>query len=430
MPVITQQDVIDNYRKYAGRDPTPDEIAQHTGQTVDDIDVAARRFFNVQSPGGGGGMESPFDFGGLMELFSGLGPSPDELALIREQVGMLREQRDLLRRQLRMGDIFAQFQAEQSGYEYLRAPSSFDERQKMGAELGLDTIEIPKDFKARQKMGEKYGLPTIAAPAMKDKRQTLADQLGIKVSQLPKAGKPVYQIDATTKIYDLPEAGELVQLRPGELGKMRGDLERELTQQSLKALRGELPVSPTLARSFKDRDALVDESIRRQLGPGGETSSPGIEAKAAERQFQTEATEAARRGELTMAEQFGLGRAGQRLAETGAVAGSQAPFFGVASGFGNVASGFGQSAATSIAGRQASIGGFGAAANIALGGQDLALRSRALDLQRLLALRNLDVQNRQLGIQSDAIQAQRDAAMWNAIANGAGLAIGAGASFF
>ena len=419
MPVITAQDVIDKYRQYAGREPTAAEIQQHVGQTVGDIDAAARSFFGVQSPSGGGGFESPFDFGAL---FEGFGPTDEELALIREQVAALRQQREMLSNQLRMADVFGRFQTEQAGYQWITAPEDFAARQQLGQELGLDTIDLPKGFKERQKLGEKLGIPGIEVPKDKAARQTLAQQLGIKPNQLPKAGQMVYQLPE--KVYDLPEAGQLVQIKPGELGTMKANLERELTEHSLKALRGELPVSPTLERSFQKRDQMVDESIRRQLGPGGETSSAGIEAKGAERQFQTEALEAARRGELSMSQQLGLGQAASRLSDTGSVAGTQAPYFGVTSGYGQLAGGFGNAAATSIGARTAGYGAAAALGNILLGQQDLGLRSRALDLQRIMALRNFDFQDRQLGVQNDAIQAQRDAAMWNAIASGAGLVVG------
>lgn len=93
---------------------------------------------------------------------------------------------------------------------------------------------------------------------------------------------------------------------------------RQITQlqqeRSLAALRGELPVSPTLEREIAAGANMLRERMARQLGPGWETSTPGIQAMR-EFEAQSEALrEAERRDQLTTAETLGLAREGQRTA--------------------------------------------------------------------------------------------------------------------
>lgn len=114
--------------------------------------------------------------------------------------------------------------------------------------------------------------------------------------------KPVYGEDgAITGFEKLP---------PSEAEKLREEIDLALLERSQAALRGELPVSPTLEREIRDAEETLRERLRQQLGPGYETSTPGIEALSAYTQRAVEAREAARRGELTLSEQLSLARGG------------------------------------------------------------------------------------------------------------------------
>lgn len=56
-------------------------------------------------------------------------------------------------------------------------------------------------------------------------------------------------------------------------------------QQAVEALRGEVETDPTLLRQFDEQETVLRERLRRQLGPGYETSTAGIQAlQAFERQ--------------------------------------------------------------------------------------------------------------------------------------------------
>lgn len=79
-----------------------------------------------------------------------------------------------------------------------------------------------------------------------------------------------------------------------------------LEQERLEsALAGKLPVSPATERSIRVNENILGERLRRNLGPGGETSSPGIEATT---RFD-ESAEILRNQDRTAAIERGIGPA-------------------------------------------------------------------------------------------------------------------------
>jgi hypothetical protein len=90
--------------------------------------------------------------------------------------------------------------------------------------------------------------------------------------------------------------------------QMRRNIERGFLERSQKALRGELDLDPALEREIAEGTRLQEEAMRQQLGPGWETSTPGIQARATANQRAAELRSASRRGELTLSEQLGLAR--------------------------------------------------------------------------------------------------------------------------
>lgn len=93
-----------------------------------------------------------------------------------------------------------------------------------------------------------------------------------------------------------------------DLGTPREQIEREFLDRSLRSLRGELPVSPALMRDLQQREELLEERIRRQFGPGGETASPAIEMRREFEEGRALTLEEARRQDLAMSEQLGTQR--------------------------------------------------------------------------------------------------------------------------
>ena len=102
-----------------------------------------------------------------------------------------------------------------------------------------------------------------------------------------------------------PQTGELVRVTEDPTQKA---IREGFQARSLAALRGELPTDPTPLRELGTQEATLRETLRKQLGPGFETSTPGMEALQKFREGRFGLIEGSRRGELTLAESLGLAR--------------------------------------------------------------------------------------------------------------------------
>ncbi len=134
-------------------------------------------------------------------------------------------------------------------------------------------------------------------------------------------------------------------------------LESEMLDRSLAALRGELPVSPGLERDIAKQGETLRDRLASQLGPGFETSSPGIEALAGFEESANIAREGARTAQLTLAEQLGITRQQQnqftrQSSQDVLRQSSLGDPLTLAGAFGQVATGFGQAQQPFIAQRQ------------------------------------------------------------------------------
>jgi len=137
-----------------------------------------------------------------------------------------------------------------------------------------------------------------------------------------------------------PETGELKDpsLRKGAVigfeksqdinTQMREGIETQYLTRVQKALSGELPEDPALIAQLGEQEDALHESLRQQLGPGWQTSSPGIEAISKFEEGKYKLLAAARRGDLTLGEQLSQSRENVNLNRaymgyTGALAPSQ-----------------------------------------------------------------------------------------------------------
>lgn len=92
----------------------------------------------------------------------------------------------------------------------------------------------------------------------------------------------------------------------------KSEIERLQTERSLKALKGELPVTETLKKELELGQNRLNEKLQRQLGPGYALSTPG---QMAQREYSTMATslkEAEQRDMLTTAETLAINRGANR----------------------------------------------------------------------------------------------------------------------
>lgn len=96
-----------------------------------------------------------------------------------------------------------------------------------------------------------------------------------------------------------------------EIDTMKAELEKQLTQRSLDALAGNLPVSPGLEKSLRQEEQTLKERLASQLGTGWETSSAGIETMSKFSENAEALREGARTGQLTLSEQLGMARSQQ-----------------------------------------------------------------------------------------------------------------------
>lgn len=125
----------------------------------------------------------------------------------------------------------------------------------------------------------------------------------------------------------------------------RKEIERLGTERELAALRGELPLNPGLLSDLDKQERQMRLALTKQLGPGWETSTPGIEATRQFNLMKNTVLENARRGDLTLADALQTGALGNTLTSrgafmTGSGAATQLPF-GNIGGYGQVAQGYG-----------------------------------------------------------------------------------------
>lgn len=95
---------------------------------------------------------------------------------------------------------------------------------------------------------------------------------------------------------------------PDPNADLRKSVEGQLLKRSQAALAGDLPIDPALTRELDLQKNITMEDLRKQLGPGFSTSTPGIEALRNLSESQTNLRESARRGDITLAESLGVAR--------------------------------------------------------------------------------------------------------------------------
>lgn len=126
----------------------------------------------------------------------------------------------------------------------------------------------------------------------------LLEEYGLVRSVDPVTGKPVY-----TK-------------SPDALTDKRKEIEGMQLDRSLKALKGELPVTVTLARELELGERKLNEKMSKQLGPGWETTTAGIQAKAEYERMATALKEGEQKDQLTTAEALSINRQQSRAGNT------------------------------------------------------------------------------------------------------------------
>ena len=129
-----------------------------------------------------------------------------------------------------------------------------------------------------------------------------------------------------------------------------------LLDRQLAALKGELPDNPALLKDLATQESTLKETMRKNLGPGWETSTAGGNQLTNFNTFRTNTLEAGRRGDLSLAEQLGIARenANQGTLNNylGRLAGINANPLATASGFSQAAAGYNAPLANLMTARQ------------------------------------------------------------------------------
>lgn len=88
-------------------------------------------------------------------------------------------------------------------------------------------------------------------------------------------------------------------------------------QRAIDALKGNLPVDPTLERELSTQEQTLRDRLRSQFGSGYETSTAGIQTLDEFGRSAAGLRSDARTGQLTLAEQLGMARQGLGLQTQG-----------------------------------------------------------------------------------------------------------------
>lgn len=184
-------------------------------------------------------------------------PSAEERALQRQQTELLKSQTGILQENIRQQELLAPFLYQSQGIKPI-----YDEQSRI---IGYEQLPLTEEEQAQAQLQQEFLDRSLASLAREE------------------------------------------ELAPGQQ-----EISRLLQERSLAALKGELPTDPTVLRQLGESETQLREQLFKQLGPGYETSTPGIQALAEFQKRRQEIIAGASRADLTLAEQLGMARQGAR----------------------------------------------------------------------------------------------------------------------
>jgi len=227
-------------------------------------------------------------------------PSAAETENTREQTELLRAQRDILERTARQQDLLAPFLFEEFGL----IPEFGDidgQREVIG--FTQDPQFEAQRQEQRDQLSEQLGINRtqleIAAEQLRIQQENLPTQEALQAAQLE-----LSNLGIQMNIEQL----ERIRQDEAQFGGIRREVEQLQLERSKAALKGELPVASGLVAEFNKAEEQLKENLLRQLGPGFETSSAGIEALAEFEQRKQQTFDAARRGDISQIESLSISR--------------------------------------------------------------------------------------------------------------------------
>ena len=231
--------------------------------------------------------------------------------LLEMQKTMAPQQMEYQQQQLALQKELARIQGEQ-----LPAQTEFQRQQLLlqTRALGIQESQLPLQAELQKQQ------LALMQQGMSQAEAAQTAQLGLmqKQNRLQDMLMPISLEQAGYQAMRDPNTGEItgISRKPLTQAQLIGQqVEQASAERSLAALQGRLPVNPALMKQMEQQDTQLNETLRRQLGPGYETSTPGIQALSEWQERKAAILEGARRGDLGLMEQVSLARAGQGSAE-------------------------------------------------------------------------------------------------------------------
>lgn len=248
------------------------------------------------------------------------GPTAEETALTKQQTQLLQEQSALLKKQAAAQDLLQPILLDQLGLNTIFsdvANPALAPLDKRIDDLNAQLARMPAMISNPTPFNGFNGNATVPNP----NRQKLEQQIADIQAQRAALPQTIKQISGYEKRPQTPEEllaaqnqKKLQELTLSELERQsaaapqNAEIAKLLRDRELAALKGELPIDPTLTRELGTSEATLRSSLQKQLGPGYETSTPGIEALANFMARKNELIYGANRGEITLGEQLGGAR--------------------------------------------------------------------------------------------------------------------------
>lgn len=240
--------------------------------------------------------EDSFEYDGPLALADSSAPQPTsaETALTAEQTQLLQMQQDLLAQQMATYDLLSPF---------------------LYSDLGL----VPT-----------YG--DVANPEYLDIQNQIA-QIETQLAGMSPTTTIYHDRSGSPETIENPQYSQLVQQMEAlnvQLGAMaptisqltgftedpeQAEIKRLMEERQLAALKGELPLDPSLTRGIETQEEELRNRLRANLGEGYETSTPGIEAMAEFGKRAEELRYAASRGEIFDTSMLNAGLSESRMGQ-------------------------------------------------------------------------------------------------------------------
>ena len=253
-------------------------------------------------------------------------PSAQENALKQQQADLLKQQGDMMQESIRRQDLLAPLMYKQAGlepiyegqrgseaitadalrgrgYSFIQDASGKITQASDGAGnmLDLSSGMLPAVGGNGNIVGFREGPPTPEQLAARREAELMEKQYKLQELMFP------HQLEAMGYQASYDPQGQLSGISKAPLSEAdqyRQSAELAFLKRQDAALKGELPVAPGLMRDLDAQKAHLDEKLRKQLGTGYETSSPGIQALGEYMGRRNDSLESARRGDLGQAGAF------------------------------------------------------------------------------------------------------------------------------